>query len=110
MSPEARLITDEAVYREVSDRFAADPQFRAQLWADAGATLASLGIQIPKDVLVRVEREPPATERLVVYAEEVSELTDADLQKVVGGLALPNQLLAQRRIVFADHVDYGTAW
>lgn len=109
MSPEARLITDEAVYREVGERFAADPQFRVRIRADAGGTLASLGIQVPEDVLVRVECEAPATERLMVYGAENHELTDADLEKVVGGVALPGNQL-QRRVVFTAIVGYGERW
>jgi hypothetical protein len=106
MSPEARPITDDTVFREVSARFAADEQFRAELKADAGKALDSLGIQIPSGVLVRVERDEPAIDRLVVYAPENPELTDADLEKVAGGVGMSSFQL-RRPVVFQNTIEYG---
>jgi hypothetical protein len=109
MSPEARLITDETVFREVAARFTADEQFRVQLKADAGKVLESSGIQIPNDVLVCVESDAPGTERLVVYAPENPELTDADLEKVAGGVGLSIFKL-RRPVVFHDMIAYAARY
>jgi hypothetical protein len=89
MDPQARVITDSATIEEVAAKFRSDGDFRALLIEDSGKALDSLGIQVPKDVVVRVEGDTPATERLVVYGPEGSELTDEDLEQVAGGLAMP---------------------
>jgi hypothetical protein len=109
MSTEHRLITDEVVFREVSNRFATDTEFRAQLSADAGAILAALGIEVPTDVLVRVEREEPAIERFVVYGPESSELADADLENVAGGID-PTPFKLTRSVVFQNMIAYAARW
>lgn len=105
MSSEARLITDQTVFAEVSARFASDEQFRAALKADAGKALESLGIQTPTDVLVRVEHAEPAIERLVVYAPENPELTEAELAQVAGGVGI-SALQLKRPVVYSDLIAY----
>lgn len=115
MSPQARSITDEVVFREVSARFAAEPPFRAQLKSDAAQTLEALGIEVPSGVLVQVESHPPDSDCLVVYGAENSELTDGDMEKVAGGVgAIPRadgsflQLRLRRPVVFCDEIAYNT--
>jgi hypothetical protein len=90
MDPEARVITDEAVIEEVASRFRTDGEFKALLIEDSAKALDALGIQVPQDVVVRVEGDTPETEGLVVYGPESRELTDHDLAQVAGGLAMPS--------------------
>src|SRR5512139_1603642 len=106
MADERRLITSDAVLAELGAKMEADPAFFDQLKQDPLATLDAMGIDVPAGVMVRIESEPDGGCRLVAYRSEESELTDEELSKVAGGIAMPNymQLASSPRFTLARNI------
>jgi hypothetical protein len=93
MASEKRVITSESVLAELGAKMEQDAAFIDQLRQDPVTTLDALGIEVPAGVMVRLEPESATTYRLAAYRSDASELTDEDLSKVAGGVAMPNPRL-----------------
>ena len=76
--------------QQIIARALKDPQFRAQLISNPREALASMGIQLPADVQVRVIEQEPNVLYLVLperaeIIEAAGELSEAELAEVAGG-------------------------
>lgn len=75
--------------RQIIDRAASDPEFRAELLANPKEAISrQLGIPLPANINVRVIEEQPGEVILVLPARAMqsgSTLSDADLEAVAGG-------------------------
>ncbi|MCC7538186.1 MAG: NHLP leader peptide family RiPP precursor [Deltaproteobacteria bacterium] len=77
-------------------RAAQDPEFRKKLVADPKAVIeAELGRKLPGYLKVQVVEETTTNVVLVLPATKTSELSDADLESVAGGLGGDNAWKAQ---------------
>lgn len=62
-----------------------DPAFKAKLLADPNAILEEAGIRVPPGVRVKVVENSASVFHLVLPPKPTSELSDAALDRVVGG-------------------------
>jgi hypothetical protein len=71
--------------RDVLERAAADPAFRAELLANSRAAILKIyGVELPPSIELKVLEETPTTFYLVLPAQ-TDELTDEQLAAVAGG-------------------------
>ncbi len=79
----------EMLNEEVNKKAASDAAFKAALLKDARTVLNSLGMQIPADVVVKVEEKAGKLTVILPETATTGEVTDAALDKVAGGTLVP---------------------
>ncbi len=65
-----------------------DPAFKAKLLADPHATLKEAGLQVREGVTVTVVENTDTHHHLVMPPKPTGELSDAELDKVAGGIVI----------------------
>jgi hypothetical protein len=83
-------MSEGTIQEQVIARSMKDPAFRQELLNNPRVVLArEYNFHLPEHIAVRVLEEAPNTFTLVLPRgeKEVMELTDADLEAVIGGLA-----------------------
>lgn len=82
------MATATELKEQILTRASEDSEFRARLIADPKATIsAETGISIPDGFDVAVHEDSATTAHLVLPPS--SELTEAELKEVAGGVAVP---------------------
>ncbi len=76
-------------YAAVMAQAIGDPVFRMRLMADPVATMRAAGMTVPDGVAVKVVENTDTLLHLVLPAVASHELSDQDLDAVVGGAATP---------------------
>ena len=78
----------EADIRKVVSRAWSDSAFKARLLADANAALASIGIEVPAGLTIRVVEDTPDVRNYVLPRRQSAELSDEHLEAVAGGIII----------------------
>ena len=72
----------------IMDACARDPELRSRVMADPKAALAEEGVDLPFDKVEAVEDTPETTH--VALTDPNAELSDEQMEAVVGGLSRPS--------------------
>lgn len=75
-----------AAHGKIIARAWRDPAFKAKLLADPHATLKEAGLQVREGVTVKVVENTDNHVHVVLPPKPTGELTDAELDKVAGGI------------------------
>ena len=90
---ESKMNARQTLEAQLIDRAMKDETFRQELLRDPkGVVARELGIQMPENIDVQVLQESPSTVYLVVPRPVQSadaELSDKELEAVVGGIGMP---------------------
>gem|GEM_PF-3028946 len=84
-STKQKDLMNKEAYKSIITKCWADPEFKRRLIADAAGTLRAEGIAVPEGTQVNVV-ENTAREFTFVIPSEPSELSDAALDRVSGGI------------------------
>ena len=76
-----------AAHGKIIARAWRDPAFKAKLLADPQATLKEAGVAVPAGVKVTVVENTDSHFHLVLPPKPAGELSDAELDKVAGGMS-----------------------
>ncbi len=77
-----------AAHGKIIARAWRDPAFKAKLLADPHATLKEAGLQVREGVTVTVVENTDTHHHLVLPPKPTGELSDAELDKVAGGIVI----------------------
>lgn len=79
-------------------RAAGDAALRAQLLAGGASALRALGIAVPDGVTVKFHEDSVTVRHLVIPSPQGAELTEADLDKVAGGVSQQMQQMGSQQM------------